>query len=115
MDIDRKEWYIDIDGATEGPFSIADLRHDLRITPDTLVWKKGFDKWVPIRSVAELRDVFRDPEEQSPKHPHQEMDEQAAQPQDELVIDMSGEPPDFFWILIILLALAYFLIQLNWI
>jgi hypothetical protein len=109
-----KEWYIDLEGKVEGPYSILDLRADVRITPDTLVWKEGFSKWVPIGSVKELEDVFKDPKEPAADIIPAPKVEDKSLGQDELVIDMSGEPPDFLWWMIILLILVYFLIQLYW-
>lgn len=110
----KKEWYINIEGKIEGPYSTLDLRYDLRITPATLVWKEGFEKWVPIGSVAELKDVFKDPEEASPQIT-QNVNSDKNRTQNELVLDYSGEPPDFLWLLVIILVLIYFLIQLYWV
>ncbi len=55
-----KEWYILLEGQREGPFSPSELRSDPRVNPDTLVWKEGLQAWQPIRSVQELKDLFKD-------------------------------------------------------
>ena len=62
MGILKKEriWFILIEGKKEGPYSISQLRAHCKLTPDTLVWRKGFSKWIPISQVKELREVFRD-------------------------------------------------------
>jgi hypothetical protein len=108
-----KEWYIDLNGKSEGPYSVLDLRLNPFITPETLVWKEGFVKWVPMGSVPELKAVFKDPEE--PRKITPNSDKKVPQVQDELVMDMSKEPPDFLWLLIVALILVYFLIQLYWV
>jgi hypothetical protein len=111
-----KIWYIDVNGKSEGPFSIDDLRRDLRITPDTLVWKEGFPSWKPIRKVPELKAVFADePDPKKPKPADPELPAKAVPPsQSELVLDLKKEPPYFFWFLIIIAAIIYFLTQLFW-
>lgn len=108
-----KEWYIDLDGKSEGPYSILDLRSNPFVTPETLVWKEGFTEWVPMGTVDELKAVFKDPEEPNAIIPNISKD--LTQVQDELVMDMSGQPPDFLWLLIIALTLAYFLIRVYWV
>lgn len=57
-----KIWYLFIEGKEEGPYSFNDLKKDWRLTPDTLVWRKGFEDWIPIRDVRELKDLFKDEE-----------------------------------------------------
>lgn len=111
----EKIWYIDIQGKREGPFSFFDLRRDDRINPDTLVWKKGFSNWKPIRDVPELKEVFADekPHEDEEK-PEDEGRIKPILPQDEIVLDLQKGPPYFFWFFFFLIAVAYFLSQLLW-
>lgn len=109
----EKIWYIQVDGTREGPFSFQELKKDLRITPDTLIWKSGFKKWVPIRSVPELKELFKD--EPTPDH---DIGTKArrkilAKGKDELALDMQRGLPPLFWLLIIAIALLYFLYKLN--
>lgn len=112
----NKIWYIDIDGKSEGPFSVDDLSRDLRITPDTLVWKAGFKSWKPMREVPELKEVFADkPGSKKPKPAEPELPAKTTlPPQDELVLDLKREPPYFFWFLIIIAAIIYFFTQFFW-
>lgn len=101
----NKEWFILIDNVKEGPYSTEDLRADRRLTPDTLVWKQGFETWVPVRSVPELKSLFEErksePEEEEPAIP-------SLPKNDTLAISM--EPP-YFWILIALIVVAYVLYE----
>lgn len=103
-----KIWYIKVNGKQEGPFSYADLKRDRRLTPDTLVWKQGFETWLPIREVSELKNLFKDEEEVL------EPEKEPQLPQDELVLDMRQQPPFLVWILIALAIASYFALQLMW-
>lgn len=47
-------WYLLINGKREGPYTLEQLKKHPNLTPLTLVWKKGFVKWVPLGSVQEL-------------------------------------------------------------
>ncbi len=124
-------WFVQIAQHEEGPFSLAELKKDLRLTPDTLVWKEGFPQWIPIGKVPELKEVFAD--EPSPKknaaEPQEDQEEEeegdddkklpkklksALPSTDEIVLDLRREPPLFaFWILIFLLLLIYVLNRLR--
>jgi hypothetical protein len=109
----EKIWFINIKGQKEGPFSIFDLKRDLRITPDTMVWKEGFSKWKKIRDVQELKEVFAD-EKQSKKN-LLDKNHVALTSQEEIILDLRKDPPYFFWMLIILLAIAlYVSTQIFW-
>jgi len=112
---DTREWYIKIEGKKEGPYSVMELRHDQRITPETLVWKKGFEKWVPIGKVRELRKVFADEEELEPEQKDFEHGELPTRiTPDGLVIDMREEPPNIIiWIALAVILIAYLIYKLN--
>lgn len=113
MIIMEKIWFINIKGKKEGPFSLFDLKRDLRITPDTFVWKEGFSKWKKIRDVQELKEVFAD--EKTGKDRMVDKGQLILTPQEEIILDLRKEPPYLFWILIILLMLLYVTIQIFWI
>lgn len=106
-------WYIKIDGREEGPYSVGQLKRDCRITPDTLVRKKGSKSWTPIRYVAELKEIFAD-EESVPLH-QKKKGKELSLATDELVLDYRNDnfPFLFFWILIMTLILSYILNRLN--
>ena len=51
------EWYIAVDGKSEGPFGIDDLKAKLGvglIGPDTLVYGPGASEWTPMNRVGDL-------------------------------------------------------------
>ncbi len=103
-----KIWYISINNTQEGPYSIKELKLDDRLTPDTLAWREGFPRWIRIRDIPELRDLFKDKEIKP--------EEEASKPKvpfDEVVLDYQYEPHTFFWIIIALLALLYFLYKFH--
>jgi hypothetical protein len=108
-----KVWFIEINGVRQGPFSIVDLKRDARVTPDTYVWKEGFDTWKRIKDVPELKLLFAEEE------PPQENEESCKTPKggaaEELIVLEMQEPPYLFWILAALIILLYFVIQLYWI
>ncbi len=86
-----KEWYILIAEKQEGPYSIADLRKDSRITPDTMVWKQGFEKWLPMRDVPELKNLFEDAAEDKDNVPP------APLILDDGTLTLRSEPPIFIF------------------
>lgn len=102
----NKIWYIEIDGKLEGPYSVRDLKCDIRVSPDTLAWKKGFAKAVPIRNIPELKTLFQDeaPIEESPGEKRSFPDFAALKGDQEVALDMRMEP--FKWWILILLVLA---------
>ncbi len=109
-------WFVDIKGVVEGPFSKEELMLDPRITPDTLVWREGFESWVPARDVIELSGLFeKNPEQESEElEENNEADEEESIPvlDDELVLDYGEEPPHFIlWlilvVILVVMAMAY--------
>lgn len=113
--MNRKIWFININGKREGPFSISDLKRDLRITPDTLVWREGFAEWKKMRDVQELKEVFAD-EKSKDKEDLNGKGCLLATPRDEIILDLRKEPPYLFWMMmIILLALLYATFQFFWV
>jgi hypothetical protein len=110
-----KEWYLLIQGKEEGPYSILDLRHDNRITPDTLVWKQGFAHWMAIRDVPELNILFFD--EESPEGEKEPLDAEKRAPlggPSETTLAIRYEPPQFYlWLLFALVIIGYVFYQLS--
>lgn len=100
----EKIWFILINDKKEGPYSFLELKQDDRITPDTLAWREGFAKWLPIRAIPELRDLFKDEETQ--KEPEKIVF--SPTPENE-VISLRKDPPSFnIWILMAVLIILYF-------
>lgn len=54
------EYYILIDGKTEGPFSLEKLK-EMPVTPQTKVWRQGMPEWIPAGDVSELNFLFGTP------------------------------------------------------
>lgn len=109
----NKIWFIDDKGKIEGPYSVADLKADSRITPDSYVWREGWDKWQRIRDVPELEELFRD-EVDSDEPVETAVAKPAAAADDELAIDYRQEPPYLFWLLAAMIIILYMIIQLYW-
>lgn len=108
----EKIWFALIDGQKEGPLSVQELRHHPLVTPDTLVWKEGFARWIPIRKVPELKIIFADASPTGEPSEEEEelskMKELRAKGKDELVLDLENEPPTLlFWLLVTLMLIAY--------
>lgn len=101
-----KIWYIVFGDIEEGPFSVEDLLNDVRVTEDTLAWREGFDSWIPIKDIPELKELFV-------KQPPDEMEEEeeaAVSPQDEIVLDFQKDPTFFFlWLLITVILISFVL------
>lgn len=108
----KKVWYIKFGENQEGPYSVEQLRSDRRITPETLVWRKGFSNWVPIGKVPELKVIFEDSEPADQQG--NELSLKNEYSKGELAIDMRFDPPFLFWILIFLIVMSYLFFQLFW-
>lgn len=100
-----KIWYIKLHGNREGPYNVMDLRRDRRITPDTLVWRQGFDKWQQIRYVPELQVVFED----APSEKEEKLEFSKIPDDDEIVLDMRGnkDPHRWLWFFLLGILLVY--------
>lgn len=54
---DEPRWYFESEGQARGPEPQSALRLRLaraELTEDTLVWREGFEEWVPARACSEL-------------------------------------------------------------
>ena len=112
--MDEKVWLIWIEGNQEGPYTIQELKHDTRLTPDTLVWKDGFSDWKAIRSVEELKAVFEDEPESKPLLEAikiKTFEPELTPEQDTLALQT--DPSQFYlWMLVLLLLAVYLFYQL---
>lgn len=104
-----KVWFIEIAGKAEGPYSIWELKSDARITPDTFVWKEGFTKWLPIRKVPELKEIFKDTSDTpQPLSEEKNKGKTSLPEQDEIALKLQSDfPPFLFWLLITFLIIFY--------
>jgi hypothetical protein len=107
----ERVWFVILAGKKEGPFSISQLLRFEGITPDTLAWKEGMPKWVPIREVAELKELFA--EQPSPAPLIEEVKGKSIGMEDLALSLPHTEPPLLFWILFFLIMLVYALLQLH--
>lgn len=106
----NKVWFLLIDGKEEGPYNIQGLKDHPFVTPDTLVRRKDSNKWQPLRFVKELQDIFKDEEQE------EEVVEKPSTKisgRDVLAIEMRTDPSNLFWIIILILALAYVIFRLH--
>lgn len=105
----EKVWFILIDGKEQGPYTIQGLKNHPLVTPDTLVRHKNSKKWLQIRYVKELEEVFKDDEpEEILQNPSD-----GIQGREVLAMDMRHDPANLFWILLIIIALTYVIIKLH--
>lgn len=109
----EKIWFIKIAQTREGPFSFQELRGDPRVTPDTLVWRKGFQDWIPIRKVPELKDLFKDGKSLHEIGPSFKKKPLPIKGKEELVLDFQKGPPPFLIVILIVILILLSLYSLN--
>lgn len=106
----EKIWYIKIRGKQQGPYSIKQLKWMRDVTPDTLTWNPKLKAWVPMRSIPELKEVFKDPEEQEEEEQLFKKDKKISS---ELVMELQTTPPSLpFWFFVALTLAALLVWQL---
>ena len=98
-----KEWFLLLRGKKEGPFSFDDLKKFSWITPDTLVWKKGFSEWVRAGEVKEFQNLFKDEKKKSKKK-----EEKKHYPPEE-ILTARMNPHSFFWLFVLLIIIMILL------
>ncbi len=109
----QKIWFIDIEGKLTGPYSVSQLRGLPGITPETLVWREGYEKSVPIRIVRELQEIFEDSETPAPEEIAPIIAPLPKMPTDGVAIDYRSTPP--YWILFIMaFVLIIFIFKLHY-
>lgn len=69
------QWWYAADGTKKGPVNTEELKTLLvenKITPATMVWREGFDAWVPFSGVEELKPLAQSlPPEPPPINPEE--------------------------------------------
>ena len=68
-DREKVEWYAAVDEQQVGPMSITEIGtrwEQGEFDAETLVWKTGFDDWLPIFEVNELKFLVADQEQEAP-------------------------------------------------
>ena len=111
----NKEWFVIYNNVQEGPYSLFDLKNDIRFTPDIFVWKKGFHEWVMARYIPEVQKVFKDEvvNNESKDFGDQIVDPDLGQ-QDQAALAMQQDPYQFLlWFIILMIVLLYTFYQLS--
>ncbi len=62
------EYYIIVNNAKQGPFSLEELAQK-NVTAQTLVWRKGLDDWMKAEELEELNDLLNQMPPETPKQP----------------------------------------------
>lgn len=110
-----KKWFIKIQGKEEGPFNYKELKRHPFLTPDTLVRKKNQMTWIPIRFVAELKEIFEDSLQGSSLHEPSICNPLSQEPngQELVTLTLSQDPFQFvLWFIILLIILSYIFYRL---
>lgn len=51
------QYYIAVNGQSQGPFSLEEIKSRPGLTQETLIWKPGMENWKPLREFEELADI----------------------------------------------------------
>lgn len=107
----KAEWFVTLGGKQAGPYTLQELLGMKELTPDTLAWKKGMLKWQPIREIPELKDLFK---EVDIHIPDLEVNTDATgEGAKDIILDFpQADPPLFFWLIVLLILIAYALLQI---
>jgi predicted Zn finger-like uncharacterized protein len=57
-----EEWYVGINGVPVGPVRLTEFRAKIQsgaVTGDSLVWREGFEEWLPLRNFPELNEILK--------------------------------------------------------
>lgn len=103
-----KEWFVLLQGNRYGPFSIYELKEKVLISPDTLVWKKGFSKWQKAKDVEELKILFKD--EDFKKFPSKKTDTDSNGRLNE-ILEMRWQKGPWLWWWIIFGLIALYILE----
>ncbi len=103
----EKIWHIDINGVSEGPYSVEELEIDRRITPDTLGWKEGYEQWIRLADIPELAGLFKNEDDAEVEY------DVPATPEEEELILENRSPPPYMPIIIIFttILIVYLLVR----
>lgn len=58
--VDATEWHIVVDGEQQGPYTTEQIKEYITtgsLALETLVWRDGFDDWIPAREVRDFADA----------------------------------------------------------
>jgi hypothetical protein len=112
---EEKLWFILVQDQQQGPFSLQDLKYHSQFTPDTLVRKKEWSRWIPARFVQELEELFKD-EKKTPADQESDFQDQVHSQgrHHQVILAAQQDPSQFFlWMLILLIILFYTFSQFH--
>ncbi|MCB1118415.1 MAG: DUF4339 domain-containing protein [Chlamydiia bacterium] len=90
-------WYLRVDGVAEGPFTLLKLKRDVRLTPDSWVWREGWKEWQQARNVEELKELFEEEEPETIKPQFKRVEDE------EIALEMGQDPNPFLFVLLALI------------
>ena len=101
-------WFIIVNGKKQGPFTFEELAGHPDLSPFTMVWKKGFAKWLPIGQVPELAKIFETKVKKSNNQ------RPSFGNGGEIILEAShqGFFPSIWWILLTLMIFIYVIVKL---
>lgn len=105
----KHEWFVILKGKKEGPFSAAQLLCMQEVDGNTLAWREGMEKWLPIREIPDLKLLFL---EKEPLLPPLEAEGLEPKSEDLVLSYQNAQPPLIFWIFFIVLLVMYALYQI---
>ena len=110
-----KKWFIIVGGKQEGPFTIEELQRHPGVTPDTYVWREGYENWILARCVSELQEVFEDKPEAEPIQDRFKTKKLAVPIKNmEEILTLSHDPFQFFlWLSVAILIILYIHYRIN--
>lgn len=105
----KEEWFVFLKGKSSGPYSMRQLKHLPGFSPDTLVWKEGFQCWIKARWVKELDPLFE--EEQKPSEEEESVEQKRASGEGPVLLEaitINQDPSPFFlWLILLLVVIIY--------
>ncbi len=110
MAFNSKIWFIIVENQQKGPYSLFDLKRNRCFTPDTLVWKKGFQEWIPARFVPELKTLFKDEPESKGLHDKEDGKGLKSNSVQEAQATMALQQDPYqiiLWLIVLLLIVLY--------
>ena len=58
MSQESQQYYLVVDEQQAGPFTLEEIAAHSSLTPESLVWKPGYDNWVAAKTLPELSPLF---------------------------------------------------------
>lgn len=94
----EQQYYIVINEQSSGPFTLEQIRAFPTLTPDTLVWKPGYDNWVAARTIPEIFDFNNPPApafEEEPQNfePESPLSDEPLPPMEDTSLNFRDERP----------------------